>query len=157
MTMTDFGKSRRHVGRAGGDDEDNGQQYYSRQTREADAHAFFMKVRDVVHGVLLEDGFNRILNHIRKTAQIMPAAEFNPAEAVVEVTDRIGLTDSESGAMLKHLASGGDLSGWGIINAVTATAREHDNYDRGTELEAIAGNMTAWTPREWAGLKMLAQ
>lgn len=35
---------------------------------------------------------------------------------------RLGLTDGEKDSVLRHLVRGGDLSAWGLANAVTRTA-----------------------------------
>lgn len=40
-----------------------------------------------------------------------------------------------------HLVQGGDLSKWGLSNAVTRTAEDAADYDRCTELERIGWNV----------------
>ena len=41
--------------------------------------------------------------------------------------------------MLRHLIEGGDLSAYGLVNAVTHFAQDVDDYDRATEFEALGG------------------
>ena len=59
------------------------------------------------------------------------------------------MSESESGGVLKHLIAGGDLSGYGIMNAVTRQAEDVDNYDRATEFERFGGMITGWTVADW--------
>ena len=39
--------------------------------------------------------------------------------------------------MLRHLISGGDLSGYGLVNAVTHYSQEVGDYDRATDFEML--------------------
>ena len=45
-----------------------------------------------------------------------------------------------------------DISGFGLVNAVTGFAQQVDDYDRSTELEAIGGRMLDQSRVEWASL-----
>jgi hypothetical protein len=71
----------------------------------------------------------------------------NPVDAVEALSNKRSLNDEESGSIMRHLIEGGDLSAWGYVNAITATAKDA-SPDRRHELEVLAGNMTA-NP-EWA-------
>ena len=65
-------------------------------------------------------------------------------EKIMEVTARkFGLNQIEKDETLKNLIEGGDLSLWGLSNAVTATAQTASNYDRATELETAGGRFFA--------------
>ena len=46
--------------------------------------------------------------------------------------------------MLRDLIEGGDLSGFGLVNAVTHYSQQVDDYDRATDLEAIGGRYPPW-------------
>jgi hypothetical protein len=48
--------------------------------------------------------------------------------------------------VLRALVEGGDLSMWGLANAVTSLAADAPTYDRSTELESIGGQMLALPP-----------
>jgi len=45
--------------------------------------------------------------------------------------------------------TGGDLSKWGLANAVTSLANEAEDYDRVVELERIGGKIVDLTPTEF--------
>ena len=50
------------------------------------------------------------------------------------------------------LIKDGDLTGFGLVNAVTGYAQEVDQYDRSTELESIGGRMLDQAAKEWTEL-----
>ena len=64
------------------------------------------------------------------------------------VRERFGL-DDEKDAILEHFVSGGDLSKFGLLNAVTRTAQDVESYDRAIELERIGGRILELAPTEW--------
>ena len=46
----------------------------------------------------------------------------------------------------------GDLSGFGLVNAVTHYSQDVDDYDRATDFEALGGKLIELAPTEWKGL-----
>ena len=71
-----------------------------------------------------------------------------PLEVVEVTSKRFGL-DDEKDAILEHFVSGGDLSKFGLLNAVTRTAQDVESYDRAIELERIGGRILELAPTEW--------
>ncbi len=61
----------------------------------------------------------------------------------------MALTGAENGSVLQHLYRGGDLSAWGLANAVTRTAEDTADYDRATEFEATGRPVTELGPTDW--------
>jgi len=55
----------------------------------------------------------------------------------------------EQSSVLRHLIEGGDLSRWGLANAVTRAAADVESYDRSTELEAIGGAVVDLPAAQW--------
>ena len=51
--------------------------------------------------------------------------------------------------ILRSLIEGGDLSAWGLLNAVTAQAHTAE-YDRAVEFEAAGGTLLTLAPTEWS-------
>ena len=45
-----------------------------------------------------------------------------------------------------------DLSGYGLVNAVTHFSQEPEDYDRATEFEAMGGKLIELSAPEWKGL-----
>ena len=67
-----------------------------------------------------------------------------------------GLNESEQGGVLRHLASGGDLTHYGLINAVTAFSQDVEDYDRATELETMGGKLVELSPDQWTEIAQAA-
>lgn len=123
---------RNHVGRRLGADEDANARFYSIETRRTDAKAFFMKVKDTVHGVLSADGFGDIVRGMKALKDFRVADSADAKQVIEDVTEKLRLSDVESSGVLKHLIAGGDLTGYGLMNAVTRTSQDVPDYDRAT-------------------------
>ena len=116
-------------------------------TLAADDQAFFLKVRDVVEGAVSEATFATVADKLRKTLGIKLTGD--PVKSVEVLATRYLLNDTERAGVLRSLIAEADLSAYGLVNAVTGFAQEVDDYDRSTELEAIAGRMIEQKSSEW--------
>jgi len=65
----------------------------------------------------------------------------DPAGSVEQLQAAGHLNEGEGAAVLRHLIQGGDVSTWGLIQAVTRSAEDNPDYDRASELEALGGAM----------------
>ena len=70
-------------------------------------------------------------------------------KAVEVLAKKVGLTKGESSDVLRHLIQGGDLSQYGLYNAVTRTAEDAVSYDRATDIEGLGQKVIDLTVREW--------
>lgn len=147
MIRSDHSIRKYHVGRGGADGEGMASEFYRDETRLADDRAFFLKVRDVVSGSVSEDGFQKILRSFQAAAGMR--IEADPVKVVEATAERLALTEGERGSVLNHLIAGGDLSAWGLANAVTRTAEDARDYDRAVELERLGGDVIALPKQEW--------
>lgn len=116
-------------------------------TLAADDHAFFLRTRDVVEACVSEATLNALSAKLRRTLGIKLAGD--PVKAVEAVAARYLLNEQERSGVLRALIAEADLSGYGLVNAVTGHAQQVDDYDRSTELEAIAGRMLEQSNAEW--------
>jgi hypothetical protein len=108
----------------------------------------FAKVQDTVRAAAEPEQFAKVVQRMREAAQTPLSG--NPAE-VVEVTGKkIGLLEAEQGDVLTHLIQGGDLSQWGLVNAITRTSQDVADYDRATELERLGGVVLEMAPKQLA-------
>lgn len=107
---------------------------FSNETLRADDKAFWLKVRDLVKFSLDEVTFDKIIASMKDST--VKHIE-NPTKALELVTKKFSLTKDESENVLAHLIQGGDLTSWGLGNAVTRMAQDVESYDRSTELESI--------------------
>ena len=60
--------------------------------------------------------------------------------------------ESERAGVLRHLIVAGDLSGYGLVNAVTHYSHDVEDYDRATEFEALGGKLIELPSSEWKEL-----
>jgi hypothetical protein len=125
-------------------------EYFRDETHRANDRAFFLQVRDVVAATLSPERFNARLESLRGSTD--RRIEDDPV-VVVEVTaQRFGLGEVERGGVLRHLVEGGDLSAWGLGNAITRTSQDVADYDRATDLEMFGGRVIELPSSEWQEL-----
>lgn len=143
-TVADVGVGKRHVGRIN-ESVDGDFGIFRDETIEADDRAFLMKIEDTVRAAVDEARFNALVQKLRdaKEAPILPAA----APKVVELAAKeFNIRQNESEGILGHLIAGGDLSLYGLANAVTRHAQDVQSYDRSTELEATGYKIITMQP-----------
>lgn len=138
------GMSQYHVGRAA---EADAYAIYQDDTLAADDHAFFLKARDAIRAALDEARFEEIVASLRDTTE--GATVESPVAATKLLGQKLDLTEGESTSILRELAKGGDLSRWGMVNAITAAAKAAAEYDRQADLELAGGALVAMPAREW--------
>jgi hypothetical protein len=119
-------------------------------TLAADDKAFFLKVRDVVESAVSEATFKLAAEKMRRTLGIKLNGD--PVRAVEVLAVRYLLNEHERAGVLRSLIAEADLSGYGLVNAVTGFAQQVEDYDRSTELETVAGRMIEQSNAEWAAL-----
>jgi hypothetical protein len=120
---------------------------YKDDTLRADDEAFFLKVRDVVEAAVSEATLRQVAEKLRRTMGI--ALTGDPVRAVEVLADRYLLNEDERTGVLRHLIAKGDLSGYGLVNAVTHYSQDVADYDRATEFESLGGKLIELAPREW--------
>ncbi|WP_418319660.1 DUF932 domain-containing protein [Piscinibacter sakaiensis] len=150
LIVSDRSLRKTHVGRSVGGGEDDGITVFKDDTLCADDKAFFLRVRDVVEAAVSETAFRMATEKLQRT-QGMPLSG-DPVKTVEVLAQRYALNDSERSGVLRHLVTGGDLSGYGLVNAVTHFSQEVEDYDRATEFEALGGKLIELNRSEWAEL-----
>lgn len=137
-----------HLGRSTGHDAlDNAEEFFSDETRELEDQAFFHKVRDAATAVFNQERFEARIAAYRDAATDMTQGD--PIATIEVVQQKLKLNDSEKGSVLKHLCTGGDLSRWGLANAVTRTAEDCVSYDRATEFEKLGAKVIGFSEKDW--------
>jgi hypothetical protein len=148
--ISEYALRKFHVGRQqGGDDADEIYEILSNAAKSADDKALFLKVRDVVNHSLKPEVFN---SNVEKFREATLRKITGDVPEVVEVTRRkLGFSQDQGASILRHLIEGGDLSQWGLANAVTASAHElKDDYDAQTWTERAGGKIIELPQNEWA-------
>jgi hypothetical protein len=109
--------------------------------------ALWSTVRDVVRAVFDRAKFDALVDKIEGSHADKIGGD---VVKVVEMSTRkLGLLESEGKSVLKHLIEGGDLSRFGLYNAVTRMSQDIDSYDRATELERIGAQVIELPKADW--------
>jgi hypothetical protein len=149
LIASDRSLRKTHIGRVLGTDEEV-ITVYQDDTLRADDKAFFLKVRDVVQAAVSEATFRQTAQKLQKTLHIPLVGD--PVKSVEVLANRYALNDTERAGVLRHLITAGDLSGYGLVNAVTHYSQDVDDYDRATEFESLGGKLIELPAPEWKGL-----
>ncbi len=149
LIASDRALHKTHIGRIL-QSENEGITVFREETLAADDKAFFLKVRDVVEAAVSEATFRPIAEKMQKTLGIKLIGD--PVKAVEVLANRYTLNEVERAGVLRHLIVDGDLSGYGLVNAVTHYSHEVEDYDRATEFEALGGRLIELPASEWKGL-----
>lgn len=150
MVIPDFSIRKYHVGRH---IEEDGvlESMYQDATLRLDDAAFWAKMKDVLRSILNDAAtFDKALAAMRTAAG--ERIKGDPIKTVEVLSSKLGLTEGEQGGILRLLMESGDLTKWGLSNAVTALAgsQEVGTYDRATELEALGGRVITLPDDEWS-------
>lgn len=87
----------------------------------------------------------------KMTALTQSGEAKNLPKAIEVLSQKLHFTESEGNDILTSLASGGDLSAWGMLNAVTAQAHNKAiSYDRAVEFEVLGGKLLDLGRKEWS-------
>ena len=127
--------------------QDEAVKLYKEDTLQADDKAILLTVRDMVEAAVSEVTFRLIAEKFQRTSGIKLAGD--PVRSIQVLANRFALSEDEQSGVLRALIEGGDLSGFGLVNAVTGYSQKAPDYDRATELEGIGGKMLALSSAEW--------
>ena len=150
--VNDMGERRHHVGRQAKAVEDSFA-LYSDETMEAEDKAFLLKLRDTTMAAIDETRFAQIVNRLRDSTE---APITGKVQDVVQLTaQNYGINSDEQEGILKYLIEGGDLSLYGLSNAVTRASQDVESYDRATALEGIGWQVATMPATQWKGNRPL--
>lgn len=142
-----YGQRRYHVGKRASADEDTFEMY-SDKTRRLDDATFFSKVRDTLRGVLKQATFETILEQMQiSTKEPLPADRVKGVVEVIGADNRY--TERTQSGILAHLIGGGDLTRYGLINAITRQSQDEEDYETATRLETDGGALLVKTGSNW--------
>ena len=134
MVVNDMGERRHHVGRQAKAVEDSFA-LYSDETMEAEDKAFLLKLRDTTMAAIDESRFSQVVGRLQDVVQL--------------TAQSYGINAEEQEGILKYLIEGGDLSLYGLSNAVTRASQDVVSYDRATTLEGIGWQVATMEPQQW--------
>lgn len=118
-------------------------------TVKADGAATILKLRDFARELLTDRFIDQQVERMRGLTQVKIEA---PVAAVETLAKQHTFTEGTKNDVLKHLIEGGDLSMWGLQNAVTRAAADQADYDDATKLETLGGRMLTLPKAEYSRL-----
>ena len=146
LCVNDLGERRAHVGRSAKTLEDSFT-IYTDETLEAEDKAFMLKLRDTTMAAIEEAHFAQIVGRLQETTQ---AKITGRVQDVIELTGKaFDLNQGEQDSILNYLIAGGDLSLYGLTNAITRASQDVDSYDRATALEGIGWQVATMPAAQW--------
>lgn len=137
MVMKDEIFAQNHVGRRQGGGI-NLEDVLEIDTIQTDAKATMLKLRDYSKAVLTDKIIDVQVERMRNLTSIRIE---DPIKAVETVVRKNSFNEFTKNNILSHLIQGGDLTMWGLQNAVTRSAEDEPDYDEATRLETIGGDM----------------
>lgn len=146
MVVNSMGERRTHVGRTAKALEDSFT-VYSDETMQAEDRAFMLKLRDTTMAAIEEARFAQIVGKLEEASN---AKITGRVQDVVELTGKtFALNQPEQDNILNYLIQGGDLSLYGLSNAITCASQDVESYDRATALEGIGWQVATMEPAQW--------
>jgi hypothetical protein len=147
MISADHSLKKYHVGRINDGNESNNWEIFNDRTREVSDQAVWLQVRDLTKAAVSESLFTKQLDVLREAAG--QKIEGDPVTAIEVVQKKFSFTDEDKGGILRHLIEGGDLSRWGVTNAITRHSQDVDDYDKATDFERMGGQVIELKARDW--------
>lgn len=114
--------------------------------------ALLFEVRDQIYKILNGEVFKNTLELMR--ASTRRPITGSPAAAVAALAKIYYLSATEKSGILGQMTEtdGGELTQYGLLNAVTRQSKMAESYDRATELERLGGNIITLKPHEWRAI-----
>lgn len=121
----------------------------SDDTRKKTDAALWGQVRDVVNSGFNAERFNSLVDQVEGAQADRIDREADVVKVVKAAGTRLGITEGEQKGVLQALIEGGDLTRFGVYNAVTRYAADVESYDRATELERIGAAVIELPKQDW--------
>jgi hypothetical protein len=119
----------------------------SDDTRRLDDEVMWRKMRDAFRAMKSPERFRELVD----TAKAANSARAQLTDAVGAselLTENVGLTEAEGKDVERALLTDGNMTLWGLTNALTTVARKAE-YERKAELEKAAGKLLTAGPKTW--------
>lgn len=144
--ITAAGLRKTHVGRQLEMAEDFS--VYTDETVAADDRALMLKVRDVMRHLASPEVWDAIARAMRAAAESEPVQD--PVKAVETLRTVTGINEGACSQLLQNFIREGDMTKWGMANAVTALAHDAEqSYERAVEYTELGGSIITLGRNDW--------
>lgn len=151
MVMEDEMFAQTHLGRRQGRRDFH--EVFKLDTVNMDAKATILKLRDFATTILSDKFIDAQVDKMRSLTGVKIE---EPVKAVEVLAKRHAFSEGTKNSILSHLIEGGDLSLWGLQNAVTRASADEQDYTEAHRMEAIGGQMLTLAPSDYRELKLAA-
>jgi len=149
MIVQDSSLRKFHIGRNDFEGE-AAIEFFRDETVQQSDKSFWMKVVDTVRGSMRQEVFDKTVDKLKGAGKDKITGDAE--EAVVAVQERFGLAEEERKGVLKHLLSGGDLTRYGMLNAITRASQDIADYERATFMERAGGEVLELPKQDWRAI-----
>lgn len=118
------------------------------ETKRKTQVATMAQLVDVTRAAFDRVQFDALANKVEGT-QADKIESDDLVKVVSMAAKTFGLSEVEGKTVLKELASGGDLSRFGLYNAITAASAHVEDYDRASDLERIGAQVIELQANQW--------
>ena len=125
----------------------------SDETRRITDEALWRQVGDIVRAAFDRARFDALVDKVEGT---MEDKVEDVVQTVSFASKKFSFTATEEKLVLNEMIKAGDLSRFGLYNAVTAASAKVEDYDRATELERVGGQIIELPKSEWEVVKEAA-
>lgn len=122
--------------------------YLSDEALKAGDRFDILRIRDALKHAFDEEAFDGWIERLNGATERQIEAKA-VTKAVEVLSEKLILSKTEEQSVLAHLIAGGDLSQYGLFNAVTRTAEDSPSYDRASELEALGPKIIELPANDW--------
>ena len=133
---------------------DGSTEIYQDDTRKAQDDTLLLEVRDHVQSCLDMGLFEQNLQKLREATDGEQIER--PVKAVEVLAQKHTLSEAEKDGVLNHLIKDGDFSKYGVVQAVTRTSQDLEDYDRADQFEALGGVILDLNNNEWGEIAQAA-
>lgn len=113
---------------------------WSDETRMLEDQSLFSQVKDVIHAAFNEKIFYEWVDVAKNGTEVIVE---EPIEAVNNVATFINIGEEQKNELLMHFLGDNDTTQYGLVNAITRTARDMTDVNEQVRLEGVAGSLLA--------------
>lgn len=147
--ISNYAQRKYHVGKRI-DSENAVEEILRDETRDMRDKAFWMQIQDVIASAINRDV---MMAHVAKFTEAAGVRiEADPVKVIEATRKAFALSEGQGVNILQHLIADGDLSKWGLANAITRTAQDQGDYEDATALERLGGKIIELGARDWSAL-----
>jgi hypothetical protein len=148
-TFNEKGLRRYHVGQRHDMLPDDIMALLSDETRRITDQALWAQVQDVVRAGFDKAHFDAIVDQLEGAQRDRIDTSADVVKVVKVAGSKLGITEGEQRGVLQQLIQAGDLSRYGLHNAITRHSQDVESYDRATELERLGAAVIELPKHEW--------